>query len=284
MTAEELIVDRMYGTKLPEEILKFEKLETVRTGIGKLDRMFGWPPGVYVVAASPGSGKSWFATWFARQMWLNHGKRSAYLFLETTTSFVTQRILQQWSDLTKEEFESGASTRKAYEAMKQDAILAFEVSPKMTKPDVLERIISKQIELGFETILFDHIHEVTGMSDNKENQRLSEALGSVFKRLAVKYPHARIIIFAQPTKSGYNKNLLSRSDVKGMTPVIEKCDYFLSLNRVVERDGRGNVVYTQDDDKIMETIIYLEKTRKTAMSHIMTTVRFIPTANFEDFV
>ena len=117
------IADKLYSTKPDKELLKIEKKLELNTGITSIDADFGFPAGYYVIAGNPGAGKSWFALWLSRVFWKHNAKKSVYFSLEMPEPIVRQRILQQWSDLTKAQYESGKEKLGAIDHLHQDAII-----------------------------------------------------------------------------------------------------------------------------------------------------------------
>ena len=185
------IADKLYSTKPDKELLKIEKKLELNTGITSIDADFGFPAGYYVIAGNPGAGKSWFALWLSRVFWLNNAKKSVYFSLEMPEPIVRQRILQQWSDLTKAQFESEKEELRAVEHLHQDAIVVdtfYADDGKYQTTTEFEKLFKEYYSLGYRCFHFDHLHELAGANVNQTNQKVTEDWAKAFQQIVKDYP------------------------------------------------------------------------------------------------
>lgn len=278
---DEQIIKKLYSSKNLKTLTEVEKKDALNTGINYIDNEFGFPCGYYVILGNPGTGKSWFALWLSRVFYRHHGQQSVYFSLEMPEPMVRKRILQQWSDLTKSQLESGVNAGEAVALMGKDVIVIDEFCAEDTKhqtPDNFRAWIDKYYQLGYHIFHFDHLHELEGANDNAKNQGVTELWAKTFQKICKDYPDIWLFIYAQPNGAAANKMLLRRTDIAGSKAITQKCDYVLSLNRPVEVDEKLGVVIVDDNDR--NILIWLDKTRYTENSHIGFRVHFSETGNF----
>lgn len=269
----------LYSTKTDAELLEFEKRDELQTGIDSIDENFGFPTGYYIVIGNPGTGKSWFATWLSRVFYRHNEKRSVIFSLEMPEVFLRQRILQQWSDLTKHEIDSGKSTSKALELIKKDAIVVddfFSENTKLQTPQAFKKKIDEYYKLGYRCFHMDHFHELEGTTVNERNQKAVEKWGLMFQQICKEYDDIWLFIYAQPNSGSATKKVLRRTDMMGGKALTYKCDYFLSLNRDLSlEDG---MIKIDDNDRTI--VFWVDKSRYTEKSHIGFRLEFSETGNF----
>jgi predicted NACHT family NTPase len=275
------IVTKLYSSATLEELKRFEKKDSLNTGISYVDNDFGFPSGYYVILGNPGTGKSWFALWLSRMFYRHDGMKSVYFTLEMPEPMVRKRILQQWSDITKSQLESGTPTHQATDLMSQDVIVVddfyAEEAEKQT-PENFEVWIRTYYQLGYRIFHFDHLHELLGSNDNAKNQKVTETWAKCFQNLCKKYTDIWLMIYAQPNGASANKKILRRTDISGSKAITMKCDYFLSLNRNIDIDEKTGVVLVDENER--NIILYLDKTRYTEKTHIGFRIHFSETGNF----
>lgn len=275
------IIDKLYSSKRVSDLTKIEKKEQLHTGISYIDNDFGFPTGYYIIIGNQGVGKSWFALWLARMFYRHDLVKSVFFTLEMPEPLVRQRILQQWSDLTKTEIESGCSTQQAVDLISKDTIIVDEFYSQDTNfrtPKSFEEWIDKYYELGYRVFLMDHFHELGGASVNESNQKTVENWGLAFQKICKKYTDIWLIVFAQPNSNDYNKSILNRNSLRGSKALIDKCDYVLTLNKNLQKDEETGALIFETENKIM---IYLDKSRYTEKPNIIFKVEFLPTGNFQ---
>lgn len=274
------IADKLYSTKPDEELLKIEKKLELNTGITGIDADFGFPAGYYVIAGNPGAGKSWFALWLSRVFHKHNGKKSVYFSLEMPEPIVRQRVLQQWSDLNKADFENRKHELLALDYLRQDIIVVdtfFSDDGKNQTIKNFENLIEEYYTLGYRCFHFDHLHELEGANVNQTNQKVTEDWAKAFQKIIKDKTDMWLFIYAQPNGAAAEKKILRRTDISGSKAITQKCDYFLSLNRVIELDENGLTITNSNDRQI---ILYIDKSRYTEKVHIGFKLFFAETANF----
>lgn len=265
---------QLYSDWTKQQLLHFERRVQANTGIMKVDSNFGFPTGFYVIAGSPGAGKGWFATWISRQFYTHDRIRSVYFSLEMSEQVVRTRILQQWSDLTKKQLEDGGDTSPALSYLQKDVILINEFysqdGDKQT-PQEFRRIFEEYYKLGYRLFHFDHLHEISGANDNNRNQNMMEIWAKTFQKISKEFKDVWLFIYVQPNGKGYEKNILKKGDISGSKVIIQKCDFFISLNR-------------EESDSITEesrdVLVYLDKNRHTDKNHVAFKLYFHQSGNF----
>ncbi len=280
MHLEKRLSDKLYSAKPDKELLLIEKRSELNTGIPDMDNDFGFPTGYYVIVGNPGAGKSWFALWLSRVFFNFNGVKSVYFSLEMPEPTIRQRILQQWSDLTKAEFESGTHELKALGHLRQDVIVVddfFADEGKYQTVENFEKLVDDYYEIGYRVFHFDHLHELDGANSNQTNQSVTEKWAKAFQKLLKKYKDAWLFVYTQPNGAAADKKILRRTDISGSKAITQKCDYFLSINKPVELDESGLTVTNKNDRNI---IIYVDKSRYTEKVHIGFKLYFAPSANF----
>jgi len=280
ITAEQ-INKKLYSDRKISDLTHVEVREDLNTGISNIDNNFGFPTGYYVILGNPGTGKSWFALWLSRMFYRHNQMRSVYFSLEMPEPMVRKRILQQWSDLTKSEIESGKSPIKAIELLTNDTIVVDEFYAEDGSNQITENFdswIEAYYKLGYRIFHFDHLHELFGANDNSTNQGVTEKWAKCFQNVCKKYKDIWLMVYAQPNGAAANKKILRRTDIAGSKAITQKCDYFLSLNRNIEIDE--NTGLTMVDSCERKIILYLDKTRYTEISHIGFRLYFAETGNF----
>lgn len=275
---EKVIVDQLFSGKTDEQLKKNEVKVGLHTGIGYVDTDFGFPTGNYVIIGNPGTGKSWFALWLTRMFYRNDGMKSVYFSLEMTEQVIRTRILQQWSDITKQQLETGANVQDAINLMKED-VLVVDTTFQDTNQDpaLFEEFVDKFYELGYRIFHFDHLHELMGANDNKSNQTITEKWAKVFQQICKKYSDIWLFIYAQPNGASANKKILRRTDIAGSKAITQKCDYCLSLNRNLELDDNGVPII---DKTNREIIVFVDKSRFTIEQYFGFKLYFHLTGNF----
>lgn len=273
------IAEKLYSSKPISELTKIEKKESLNTGLSVIDNNFGFPTGYYVIVGNPGVGKSWFALWLARMFYRHDLMKSVFFSLEMPEQQVRKRILQQWSDLTKSEVESGKDTSNAVNLISKDVIIIDEFYSSDTSkqtPKAFRTWIDEYYKMGFRVFQMDHFHELSGASTNETNQKVVETWGLTFQQICKKYPDIWLIIYAQPNSS--KSKLIKRSNLLGSKALTYKCDYFLSLNKTVDEDEidmENNIIDGNND-----IVFWIDKTRHTEKTKIGLLIEFSETGNF----
>ncbi len=272
---EDDILNISYQKKTIEEITKIDRVDKFNVGLPVIDRDFGFPSGLYFITGTAGTGKTFFATWLIKQMFLLNQKKSMYISLEMSEPIMRRRILQQWSGLTQAQFDAGFSVKKAADIMYQDAIYIKKIEKNQQKIEYIKKIIESCYNIGIEMFVFDHINEITGMNDER-NMVTADLWASMFVEMSNKYPKMHFLVFCQPNKQGFKQKILTLDSIKGSSVLAEKAHYFLSLNRLVPKDEFEEDNMPED----RRVIIRLDKTRNTAINHKNFLVLFDETGNF----
>jgi len=276
------ISTKLYSNRPDRYLTKFNKRESLLTGIEKIDVNFNFPYGYYVILGQPGTGKSWFALWLTRVFYMYNQVNSVYFSLEMPEQAIRARILQQWSDLNKHQFEGGGNTEESLKMLRNDVIVVdtfFEDDTSKQTPERFEIMIDEYYKYGYRVFHFDHLHELSGASDNQKNQGVTEVWAKVFQKISKKYSDIWLFIFAQPNGASMKKNILQKDDILGSKSITHKCDYVLSLNRKQNLDEDGMVLIDQEDRNI---ILYIAKTRYTEKASIGFKLLFDYTGNFKE--
>jgi hypothetical protein len=269
-----------------EELIAIEEREVLTTGVLELDNQFKHPAGFYVICANPGVGKGWWALWLSRMFYLNHKVKSVYFSLEMPLNLIKPRIIQQWSDLTEQEFKSAIAFKenhkfeKAIKMLKEDMFRVDEFGGSDTskvKPEVFKKKIEDYYKQGFRVFHFDHLHELEGANDNTKNQGVTEIWAKTFQGICKDYPDIWLFVFAQPNGSSANKKILKRTDIAGSKAITQKCEFFYSLNRTVEFDEETKLTKVSDD---REVIVFLDKNRISSAQYVGFRLYFMTNGNF----
>lgn len=267
-----------------DEILTFIERPTARTGLDKIDSKFLHPTGFYLICANPGVGKGWYALWLTRKFYENNGLRSVYFSLEMPTDLIKKRILQAWSDLTEEKFNKVKGKKehlKALGLLKKDIIRIDEFGGSDTSGQSIDNFKSRFEEYykeGFKVFHFDHLHELDGANDNTRNQTVTEKWAKTFQSICKDYPDIWLFVYVQPNGKSAKSEIIFREDVAGSKAITQKCEYFISLNRVMPDESEiGEENNVEEDRKI---IIFIDKNRITSAQHIGFKVFFSKTGNF----
>lgn len=274
------ISNKLYSNKSNKEILDFKKRATLKTGIQKIDNNFDFPYGYYLIMGNPGIGKSWFAIWLTRVFYKYNQINSVFFSLEMTEQAVRSRILQQWSDLTRDKFFQGESTQRAIDLLIQDPIIVdtfFENDTKKRTPQNFEAMVDEYYTYGYRVFHFDHLHELDGTTDNNTNQKVTGEWGNTFQKISKKYDDIWLFIFAQPNSEASKKKIIKRTDILGSKSITYKADYIMSINKGFDVDDWGIPMAGEDPRGIM---LYLDKTRYTDPAHIGFKLMLDETGNF----
>lgn len=272
---------QFYSNFSDDDLSTTEQRPCLPLGVEKLDKHFPFPTGYYVICANPGAGKGWFALWVSRKAWKKHGQKTVYFSLEMSEPLVRTRVLQQWSDLTQSQFESGMSTQRAKDLLKQDVLVVdmfHSDNTKLQNPVEFRRLLEVYYLLGFRVFHFDHLHELEGANDNNRNQAVTEQWAKTFQQVCKEYKDIWLFVYAQPNGAAANKSVLKRTDIAGSKAITQKCEFFLSLNRSIKKDDNGEVII---DSENRDVILWLDKSRVTSANHMGFKLYFSLTGNYE---
>lgn len=258
-----------------EEILKTEEYELLRFGIPKMDtgeRTVGIPPGFIIFAASQGVGKSWMMLHLTRVFYLNHGKRSVIISLEMSLDDIKKRALQAYSHLTEEQFKKGADVKEGINFLRECLPIIQEFglrdSGKIT-PEELTNIVDYYYSQGIRVFQFDHLHQISGMSDGKKEKEVSDKWSWAIKNLVDKYKDIWFIAYAQTNKDAAKK-VITKEDIRYGSLFVDKCDMVFSLNNpayMIEarKSQKENLEEIYNPPTNRQIFIYLSKARKLSI-------------------
>lgn len=275
------ISKQLYSNKPDSELKKFTSRKSLFTGIKEIDNKFGFPYGQYIILGNPGIGKSWFALWLTRVFFMYNQINSVYFSLEMPEQSVRSRLLQQWSDLNKYQFEGGASVEESLKMLRNDVIIVdtfFEDNTKMRTPENFERMVDEYYSYGYKVFHFDHLHELDGAMDKTKNTMTTFKWGEVFQRITKKYNDIWLFIFAQPNSEASKKLILKRTDIYGSKALTYKCDYVISINKGFKEDEWG---IPQDDGDSRDIKLYVDKSRYTTEKNFGINLHLDFTGNFK---
>lgn len=258
-----------------EEILHTEEYELLRFGIPKMDigeRAVGITPGWTIIAASQGIGKSWMMLHLTKVFYDKHNKRSVLLSLEMPKDALKERALQAYSELTQDQYKRGASVEKGIKFLKECNPIIQEFGlddgSKIT-PDELTNIIDYWYSKGYRVFQFDHLHQISGMSDIKTANVVADKWSWAIKNVVDKYKDIWFIAYAQTNKDAATRPV-KKEDIRYGSPFIDKCDMVFSLNNpaaMIEarKAAKQNLEEVYNPPSNRQIFIYLSKTRKLSV-------------------
>jgi hypothetical protein len=262
------------------QLTKVFEGERLSTGLSTIDHNFGWTPGSCLIIGHPGSGKSWLALWLARQFYARHNKKTMFWSLEMSSEGTKKRLLQSWSDLTKEATEYGQNTQQAEKMLKDDAIAlqTWEDTSITLTPELFTEMSEKHIQEGTEVIIVDHFHHLPGVGgDNDSNQRFAGEWSRAFSSLCKNHPNIWLFVMAQPNASGSNETILRPDSIKGSKTPRQYFEYIITLSSEMVDLGDGDLSLKPESRK---RILYVWKNRNGEQFFGERT-ELLPTGNFQ---
>jgi len=263
---DEAVVNRV-DTLSDEELSRITHYPTLKTGISNLDRG-GLPPGMNLIIGQSGAGKSWFMNHLVKCAWTLNKKRSVVFSLEMDFDGLKKRMIQSFSGLTYEQFVYGGDISSGIKILREvnPVIIDYtkQESDRITTADFLTKAHQLYKE-GYRVFIFDHFHEIPGATVNERNQQVTEQWADAFKLLRNTYDDLWLFILVQSNKEGYKAKILKKENVSGSSALVNKCDFFLSLNRTEDPDSMENVDFAQD--KVVK--IWVDKSRRTSADRYM---------------
>lgn len=256
---------------------------TLKTGSEKIDKVFNFPSGNYVIIANPGAGKGWFALWLARQFYLINDIKTVYFSLEMSEASIRARLLQAWSNLTEDQIKSGYSTFKAQELMRKDVVVISvfgQEDQAYQTPENFEKDFEEFYHQGYRAFCFDHLHELMGSNNNDTNQGVTEKWSKTFQAICKRHEDVWLFIYAQPNGNAAQKKVIRREDIAGSKAITQKADCVISLNRTIEIDQETKQIKIDSDNR--EVIFWIDKNRHGTADKIGAKLYFSKTGNFVD--
>lgn len=280
-----------FGNMSDEEILKKrDKTERLRFGIPKMDEGKGkieLPPGFTVIAAPQGVGKSWMMLYLSRVFYFYYGKKSVILSLEMSVESLKERALQSFSHLTQEQYDRGADVSEGVSLLKESGLVLREFGiqdASLITPEELTNIVEHYYNKGHRVFFFDHLHQIAGMSDQRQEKEVSQKWAMTIRSLCSRYKDLWFIAFAQTTKDAARK-VVTKEGIRFGVRFVDVCDMFFSLNKVssfieAKNLAKANLeeVYNPTDNRSI--FIYLGKNRLTDVQSAGWSVFLSRTGNF----
>lgn len=263
-----------------EELTSFKKYPKLKIGIEQLDEA-GIPSGMNLIIGQSGSGKSWFMNHIVKTAYQFNKQKSVIFTLEMDTVGLTKRMMQSFSNLTATQVENGETSEIGIKIIQKiDPIIIdyTQVDRDAITPLSFSQAVHEYYAQGYRVFLFDHFHEIPGISTNEKNQQQTEIWGDAFKAIRNTYDDVWLFILVQSNKEGYKKDILTKEFVSGSSALVNKCDYFLSINREEKPDP--NLALELDKPKYLS--LWVDKNRRSFADRFAVRVVLDNTGNFSD--
>ena len=270
-------LDIVMGEQTTEALAKVTHYPTLKVGIENLDKG-GIPTGLNLIVGQSGAGKSWFMTFLVYVAWDLNKLRSAIFSLEMDYEGIKKRMLQSYSGLGYDDFIYGADTSLGIQKIKEISPVVIDYTQsdnQITAKGFLQKF-KELYDRGIRVFVFDHFHEIPGASVNDKNQQVSEVWGDMFKFIRNTYDDIWLFVLVQSNKEGYKKKTLKKEDMAGSMSLVNKCDFFLSLNRT--EDPEKDIGLTSE--KVIK--IWVDKSRRTGMDKYISMALLSNTGMFVD--
>lgn len=280
-----------FGSLTEEEILKQrDKTEVLHFGIQKMDEgdyKIDLTPGFIVIAAPQGIGKSWMMLHLARVFFLNHSKKSVIITLEMPKEALKERALQSFNHLTQEQYENGADLSEGIALLRESKLViqefGIEDANKITVEE-LEKIVDVYYSQGYRVFQFDHLHQISGMSDGKREKEVSDKWAMAIKAITAKYKDIWFIAYAQATKEA-SRTVVTKEGIRYGVRFVDVCDMFFSLNKPALFTKGKNLAKVNLEEEFNTTdsrlvFIYLGKARYSSLGTHGWNVTHSKTGNF----
>lgn len=276
---DDLLIRRISRISV-EELSNIKHYQTLRVGIGNLDKG-GIPTGMNLIIGQPGAGKSWFMNHIVKSAWLLNNKRTVMFSLEMDFNGLKKRMIQSFSGITVEQFANGHNVDKGINLLREIDPLIVDYTQQDSSKIVATDFLVKAHQFykeGYRVFVFDHFHEIPGSVVNDKNQQVTEQWADAFKLLRNLYDDLWIFVLVQSNKEGYKSKILTKENVSGSSALVNKCDFFLSLNRTEDPESENVSDFTQD--KFIK--IWVDKARRTGADKYMSFAFLKSTGEFVD--
>lgn len=264
-----------------DELVTSKEYPMLKLGIEQLDRA-GVPSGMLLLIGQSGSGKSWFMNHIVKAAWELNQRRSVIFSLEMDTQGLTRRMLQSYSELSVTDFQyTKPDTSKAVKIIREakPVIVDYtQVDRDAITPLSLTQAVHEYYAKGYRVFLFDHFHEIPGVATNEKNQQQTEIWGDAFKAIRNTYDDVWLFVLVQSNKEGYKKDILTKEFVSGSSALVNKCDYFLSINR----REKPNADLILEMDKPKPVTLWVDKNRRSYADRFAIPCILDNTGNFRD--
>lgn len=268
-------------SELTEEELKNHKeYPKLKLGIEQLDQA-GVPSGMLLLIGQSGAGKSWMMNHIVRVAWELNQKKSVIFSLEMDQQGLTKRMLQSYSNLSVSDMTYGGDVTPGIKVIREaDPIIIdyTQVDRDAVTPLSFSQSVHEYYAKGYRVFLFDHFHEIPGVSTNDKNQQQTEIWGDAFKAIRNTYDDVWLFVLVQSNKEGYKKDILTKEFVSGSSALVNKCDYFLSINRKEKADA--NIAY--EISKPKNLVLWVDKNRRSFADRFAVQATLDNTGNFRD--
>jgi KaiC/GvpD/RAD55 family RecA-like ATPase len=218
-----------FSDELEQLISEPDKLKGLTTGSAKLDKMIGgWRPGLVVVTADTGSGKTTFMTWAMYQQAVR-GVPVAITSFENRPISAVQKLLRQhiggdFTGLHKEQ------RREALNEIGELPLYILDHAGHMKFSDVVETVRYSVRRHGTRMILIDHLGFLISNDADDERREIEHVVRSL--SLLAYNEGVTIVLIAHPS----NQNIAQRrrvmmSDLKGASSIRQDASMVLVLER-----------------------------------------------------
>lgn len=268
------------GDLTDEELQSHKEYPKLKLGIEQLDQA-GVPSGMALLIGQSGSGKSWFMNHIVKAAWELNKQRSVIFSLEMDTQGLTRRMLQSYSGLTITDMMYGGKTQPGIDLIREAKPIVMDytqVDRDAITPLSFSQAVHEYYSMGYRVFLFDHFHEIPGVSTNDKNQQMTEIWGDAFKAIRNEYDDVWLFVLVQSNKEGYKKEILTKEYVSGSSALVNKCDYFLSLNRKEKPDD--NLAFEMAKPKLVT--LWVDKNRRSFADRFAVKCFLDSTGNFVD--
>lgn len=267
-----------YDSMDDKALQTLERPKTAKIGLDKFDMLFDWPAGFYLICGVSNVGKGFFANWVARRFYEQNKLKTVLFSLEMPESLVRDRLLQSWSDKTKEEYHSTGATKEAMTKLKKSfRVIEFNLYDiTQQTPEQFRKDFERFYKQGYRCFIFDHLLEILGATDNAGSQKIMQVWGKAFQEVSKYHKDCWLFVYTQKRiekssrskKEVDSKDIVYMSDMQGAKSPIQKCDVFIGISR-----GRNSETTTRD------FYVYVEKNRN-GESKFLVDLFFAPDGNF----
>lgn len=241
-------------------------------GIDSIEKIiWGIKSGLYILTGVRGTGKTFLALQFSRNLWYSSRVKTLFFSLEMTTDQLMQRCLQSWSDLTEEQFLDGKSIDKGKNLLLENFLQFYPAYEGVFNYENFEAKVEQAVSQGFKIFILDHLHLVTGAS-SKDGLSILSHWANEMKKLASRL-EITIFCLAQPRKINNAEKIIQTDDIKGSGSIPDAADVVLTLSRERKDPKSGQV---------REVWFSVEKNRLGGKMYLGTSLYFKETGEFVD--
>jgi len=228
-----------FADELEQLINEPDKLKGMTTGSAKLDAMMGgWRPGLTIVTADTGSGKTTFMTWAMYQQAIR-GIPTAITSFENRPISAVQKLLRQhvggdFTALSKDQ------RRDALAEIGEMPLYILDHAGHMKFSDVVETVRYSVRRHGTRMILIDHLGFLIS-SEAEDERREIETVVRALALLAYNEGITICLIAHPNNQSVAQRRRVQMHDLKGASAIRQDASIVMVLERgVVSRDVQFN--------------------------------------------